>query len=117
MGKIGLGALAISPAEDYLYVVNLLEVNQNPIPTSNPTAANTVEISIPILAVPMENMPHLHLKYYNDKLYVGVTCYEQTSQSAANSAAVVYEMDLNTSNIYQHLFNNLFKGLLERWTL
>lgn len=103
VGKIGLGAMAISPAEDYLYVVNLYRKSIVKIPTNDPTAANTVEISIPNPGCSNGEYAPFALKYYNDKLYVGVTCYEETNQSAANSAAVVYEMDLSTQT-----FTNIF---------
>ncbi|MBK7790272.1 MAG: HYR domain-containing protein [Saprospiraceae bacterium] len=103
VGKLGLGAMAISPAEDYLYVVNLYRKSIVRIPTQNPTAANTVEISIPNPGCSNGEYAPFALKYHNDKLYVGVTCYEETNKSAANSAAVVYELDLSTQN-----FTNIF---------
>ncbi|MBK9743524.1 MAG: hypothetical protein IPO94_11435 [Saprospiraceae bacterium] len=68
VGNIGLGSIVLSPDEKYLYVVNIYNNTLVKIPTSNPTAANTVSYQIP-----GSGIHAFALKYYNNKIYVGVT--------------------------------------------
>ncbi|KXK39636.1 MAG: PKD domain-containing protein [Bacteroidetes bacterium OLB9] len=68
VGKIGLGAIVISPDEKFLYVVNIYNNTLVRIPTVNPTAANTVAYQIP-----GTDIHAFALKYHNDKIYVGTT--------------------------------------------
>ena len=103
VGKYGLGAMVMSPGEDFIYVVNLYNKSIVKIPTVNPNASNIEEISIPNPGCSAGDYAPFALKYYNDKLYVGVTCTEETNHSAANSSAVVYEMDLSSKS-----FTNIF---------
>ena len=68
VGKIGLGAIIISPDEKYLYVVNLFNNTLVRILTQNPTEANTESYQIP-----GDGIHAFALKYYGDKIYVGTT--------------------------------------------
>ena len=68
VGKIGLGAIVISPDEKYLYVVNLHNNTLVRIQTESPTAANTVSYNIPGAGIHA-----FALKYYHDKIYIGTT--------------------------------------------
>lgn len=68
VGKIGLGALVISPDEKYLYVVNLFNNTLVRILVSNPTIGNTQSYQIP-----GSGIHAFALKYHNEKIYVGIT--------------------------------------------
>ena len=68
VGTIGLGSMVISPDEKYLYVVNIYNNTLVRISTTNPTVANTVAYQIPGTGIRA-----FALKYYNNKIYVGIT--------------------------------------------
>ncbi|MBK8625464.1 MAG: DUF11 domain-containing protein [Saprospiraceae bacterium] len=68
VGRIGIGSMVLSPDEKYLYVVNIYNNTIVRVPTVSPTSANTVAYQIPGSGVHA-----FALKYYNDKIYVGLT--------------------------------------------
>jgi uncharacterized repeat protein (TIGR01451 family) len=68
VGKIGLGSMVISPDEKYLYVVNIYNNTIVRVSTENPTLANTISYQIP-----GSGTHAFALKYFNDKIYVGIT--------------------------------------------
>ncbi|MBK9734403.1 MAG: DUF11 domain-containing protein [Saprospiraceae bacterium] len=68
VGKMGLGAMVMSPDEKYLYIVNIYNNTLVKIPTVAPTAANTTSYKIP-----GTGNYAFALKYYNGNIYVGVT--------------------------------------------
>lgn len=91
VGKMGLGALIISPDEKYLYTVNLFNNTLVRIPTVSPTAANTIAFNIPNPNCGGGSARPFALKYHKDKIYVGVTCTADVSLDDNNSSANVYE--------------------------
>lgn len=93
VGKIGLGALEISPDQKLLYTINLYNNTLVVIPTENPKAANTQSYKIPDPGCSHGEYRAFALKMYNNKLYVGVTCTAETAKSDASSSANVYEFD------------------------
>lgn len=110
VGKYGIGAIALDASEEKLYAVNLYNKSLVIMPTTNPTSANTREIVIPNPNCSNGDYAPFGLKYHNDKLYITVTCTEETGLNDVNSAAVVYEFDplLNTfTNIFS---TNYLKG-------
>lgn len=68
VGTIGLGSMVISPDEKYLYVVNIYNNTLVRLSTTSPTVANTVSYQIPGTSIHA-----FALKYYNNKIYVGIT--------------------------------------------
>jgi uncharacterized repeat protein (TIGR01451 family) len=85
VGKIGLGAIVLSPDEKYLYVVNIYNNTLVRIETTNPTAANTRSYNIP-----GAGSFAFALKYYQDKIYVGTT--------VPGDIASVYAFDPSSGN-------------------
>lgn len=68
VGKMGLGSMVISPDGAYLYVVNLYNNTLVRVSTTNPSAANTIKYDIPATGAHA-----FALKYYKDKIYIGIT--------------------------------------------
>ncbi len=110
VGKVGLGSMVITPSEDYLYVVNLYNKSLVKLPTVNPTSSNVEEITIPNPNCSNGEYAPFALKYYNDKIYIGVTCTEETNKSALNSSATVYEFDPVTKNFTNIFSTNYLQG-------
>ena len=97
IGKIGMGDIDVSDNGKYLYVTNLAsqslfkiaidaDNNSNTAPSSGdveifdiPTPCGTTGVSRP-----------WGLKYYNGRLYVGVTCDASLSQSTSDLRAYIY---------------------------
>ncbi len=96
IAKVGLGDLDISTDGAYLYTISLASKKLWRIPTNAPTAANVTSWTIP-------NLPNWDLtkgdyrpfavKYYNNKVYVGLVFDAELSQLKADLAASVYELD------------------------
>jgi uncharacterized repeat protein (TIGR01451 family) len=95
VGKFGIGGLAISPDEKYLYAINLFNNTLVKIPTVLPTAANTVAYNVPNPNCSGGSSRAFALKVHKNKIYVGVTCTADISKSDDDSAAHVYEFDPN----------------------
>ena len=104
VGKIGLGSLILSPDEQYLYTINLNNKSLIKIPTINPTQANTTETIIPNPGCSNGEYVPFALKYYNGKIYIGITCTAETSKLEADSKATVYEYD-PTSATFTNIFS------------
>ncbi|MBK9254632.1 MAG: hypothetical protein IPM42_04025 [Saprospiraceae bacterium] len=109
-GKIGLGSLAISPDEKYLYTVNLYNNTLVRITTSQPTAANTETYQIPNPGCSHGEYAAFALKYQGDKIYVGVTCTAETAKNANQSSANVYEFDPSGKTFNLIFTTNYIKG-------
>jgi uncharacterized protein YjdB len=110
VGKTGLGSMVISPSEEFLYVVNLYNKSLVKLPTVNPTATNVEEITIPNPNCSNGEYAPFALKYFNDKIYIGVTCTEETNHSDFNSMAVVYEFDPEAKTFTNIFSTNYLKG-------
>ena len=95
VGKVGLGDLDISSDEKTLYTISLAskELIQIDIATKNVT-----KYAIPNPGCTDGEMRPMALKYYKQKVYVGVICDASSSQSMADLKATVFEFDGNTFN-------------------
>jgi hypothetical protein len=98
-GKLGMGDLDISDDGSKLYVVNLYEKKIHEITIGNPyvagsslTAANIRTWSIPNPGCSNGEFVPWGLKFYRDKLYVGVTCTGETSGNIADLKGTIYEL-------------------------
>jgi uncharacterized repeat protein (TIGR01451 family) len=88
VGRKGLGAIALSPSEDFLYVVNIEGKSLVKISSSNPTTATTTSYAIPDPGAYQGEYYPFALKYHDGKYYIGVTYAELEDGSAQNSGAV-----------------------------
>jgi hypothetical protein len=116
VGKMSFGDCELSTDGNTLYVVNLFDKKIYVINVANPTSPALITsfaVPNPACAVASEYAP-FGLKYYRDKLYVGVVCTAQSSQpasvgalygqagfdattlSSANLKATVYELNGST---------------------
>jgi len=68
VGKMGLGNLVISADDKWLYTINLNTNQLVKIASTNPSVATTKAVVIPGLGA-----RPFALKFYNDKLYIGIT--------------------------------------------
>jgi uncharacterized repeat protein (TIGR01451 family) len=68
VGKIGLGAIVISPDDKYLYVVNIYNNTLVRIDLANPVSGTTESYQIP-----GEGYHAFALKYHEGKIYAGTT--------------------------------------------
>jgi hypothetical protein len=131
VGKVGLGDVEISDDMNTLYTVNLNTKQLVIMPldaSGNVISQSTVDIPNP--CGDTDNRPFA-LKFYRNKLYVGVTCTEQTNRNLANLQSTVYEFDVdnntfNTTPILTTPLNyakdplyrsatNVFLSTLARW--
>jgi uncharacterized repeat protein (TIGR01451 family) len=110
VGKIGLGALITSPDEKYLYTVNLYNNTLVRLSSVVPTPATTSVWNIPNPGCSHGEYRAFALKYYNDKVYVGVTCTAETAKSATSSSANVYEFDPGKGTFSLVFTTNYIKG-------
>jgi SdrD B-like domain/SprB repeat len=99
IGKIGLGDIDISDDGRFLYVTNLFDKKLYEIDLQNanspimPSASNIRSWSIPNPSCSGGDFHPWATKYYKGKVYVGVVCNAQFSQSAADMNANIYELD------------------------
>ena len=96
VGKVGLGGLEISDDGRFLYVMNLysrrvfqLELNDAANPTS---VVSVVSYAIPDPGCNLGTYRPFALKFYRNKLYIGVVCSAENGGSSNDLGAFVYEM-------------------------
>ena len=112
VGKIGLGAIALSGDEKYLYVVNIYKNEIVKIPTDKSKINEIEEIPVPDPQCVGGYRHTFALKYHDDKLYVGVTCGAEISKNESNSTVTVYEYD-PMLNVFGEIFSTDYpKGYL-----
>ncbi len=112
VGKIGLGAIALTDDEKFLYAVNMYKNELIKIPTDPADFDNIEEIPVPNPQCSGGSMHTFALKYYHDKLYVGVTCGAEVSKDSMDNVAYVYEYN-PISNNFQEIFSTDYpKGYL-----
>lgn len=90
VGKIGLGDLAINDAQTHLYVMALgnRTLYELPLdPAQPPTAANSRSVPVPLnppgCPSPDDVRPFA-LRFYQNSLWVGITCTAESTVDAAN---------------------------------
>ncbi len=96
VGKTGLGAMTISPNGKKLYVINISNNSLVSLNTQNPTDETTEEINIPSHPDYQDKAAYpFALKYYKDKLYIGVTITGEEDGTSSATRAFIYEYDLS----------------------
>jgi len=113
VGKVGLGALIMSPDEQHLFVTNLSNNSVVKIDATNPTAASTSEFMVPDPGCAGGSYRVFALTEENGRIYVGVTCTADMSLNAAQSSANVFEMDPVTGAFNLIFTTNYIKGYWE----
>ncbi len=93
VGRVGLGGLALSIDEKWLYTVNLNNNSLVKISTGNPIAGTTSEFQIPDPGCSDGDYRAFAINNNEGTLYIGVTCTAETSKNANNSSAHVYSFD------------------------
>jgi len=100
VGKISLGGLAISDDETKLYVMNLANRTLYEIPANQtPTTGNIRTSAFPATMPNCTNATDVRpfaVEYYQGQLYVGAVCSAESSASAANLRAYVYQVNPTT---------------------
>ncbi len=128
VGKISFGDIDFSTDGKYLFAVNLNQRTIHKIFTNNPavagttiTAADITTFNIPNPGCTGGTYRPWGLKYFNNKLYIGVVCDGSVGAlgAGANQFAYVYEMDPNTGAATQALTFplNYKKGLAKAITV
>jgi len=96
VGKIGLGGIDVSDDGQFLFVMNLYDrkLYQIALPQdgSRPTATDITAIDIPLTGCTGGEARPFAVKYFGDKVYVGVTCDAQKSQNPNDLKAFVYQI-------------------------
>ena len=104
VGRIGLGGLALSTDENWLYTINLNSNTLVKISTNNPTAGTTTEYQIPDPGCTDGDYRAFAINNNQGDLFVGVTCTAETSQNSQNSSAHVYRFN-TTTEIFDLVFS------------
>lgn len=89
VGKIGFGDLDIAEDFSTLYTVNLAEKTLLSIPVANPSGATTTALPTPANCATVDLRP-FGLGVKDGKVYVGMVCSAESTQSRANLRAYVY---------------------------
>ncbi len=102
IGKVGLGDMDISDDGKYLFVMNLysrkvfrLELNDAYNPTS---VVSVTSYDVPATTCTNGEYRPWGMKFYRDKLYVGVVCSGENGGTTANLTASVYELTNPTAS-------------------
>ena len=98
VGTIGLGALDVDDYNDYMYVTNLFNNTIVKIDINNPVESTTQSFVVPNPGCSFNDYRVFAVKYYQDELYVGVTCTAETSLDEDDTNMHVYRMDINSGN-------------------
>lgn len=105
VGKTGLGGMEISPNGKKLYIINISNNSLVSLNTNNPSDETTEEIIIPTHPNYTNQAAYpFAIKYYNDKLYIGVTITGEEAGNSSATRAFIYEYDLDTQT-----FNVVFE--------
>jgi hypothetical protein len=103
VGKAGLGGLALSSDEKTIYTVNLFERTLVKINIGYPikaagtiTAGDVQSFPIPSASATGGVLRPFALDFYKGKVYVGAVATAETSNSAADLKAYVFEFDVAT---------------------
>lgn len=98
-GKVGMGGVQLSRFQDTLFLVNLYDKKLYSFCVGKPlTAPHTLaDANVKSYTIPHPNCSNNEfvpwaLKYYRNKLYVGVVCTAETSQKKEDVKAAIYEL-------------------------
>ena len=117
-GKFGLGALVLSPDEQWLYTINLSDNTLVKLSSTNPRAETTTITPIPDPGCSNGDNRGFALVFRGNDLYVGTTCTAETSylngvlpsDLEEESAANVYKYTPETDNWTLEFTTNYIKG-------
>ena len=111
VGKVGIGAIALSGNEKTLYMVNLYDRKLYSIfvgiPANTPSASSVKSYAIPNPCSNGDYRPW-GVKEYQGNLYLGVVCTNETSQDSTTISGTIYKFDPKTeqfSVFYQFPLN------------
>ena len=98
VGKTSLGGMALADDESRLFVMNL---ENKTLYALNPTtgaslASQAVPTPTGTIACPTADVRPFAVKYYRGNVYVGMVCSAESTQSAANLRAYVYQVNPTT---------------------
>ncbi len=110
VGKIGIGAIALSDDEKYLYAVNIHKNELVKIPLDKSKFSEIEEIAVPNPNCKGGLMHTFALKSYKGKLYIGVTCGAEFSKKESESEVFIYEYNPVTGDFAQIFETNYSKG-------
>lgn len=101
VGKLSLGGMDISASGEYLYVMSLNDRKLYEIKIPSDTARRPAQSDIKAFVVPDPgckggNYRPFAVKVFGGKIYVGVVCDAELSQSARDLTATVFELDPGT---------------------
>ena len=120
-GKRGIGDIDISDDGSKLFIVNLFERKVHEITIGNPavagntlTSANVRSWSIPHPGCSNGDFVPWGLKFYKDKLYVGIVCTGETSQNWNDLVATVYELNPATG-VFTNVISTTTFPNTQRW--
>lgn len=98
-GKVGMGGVQLSRFQDTLFLINLYDkklysfcVGKPLVAPANMAAANVKSYTIPHPNCSNNEFVPWALKYYRNKLYIGVVCTAETSQKKEDVKAAIYEL-------------------------
>ncbi len=98
-GKVGMGGVQLSRFQDTLFLVNLYDKKLYSFCVGKPLAApaNMAAANVKSYTIPHPNCSNNEfvpwaLKYYRNKLYIGVVCTAETSQKKEDVKAAIYEL-------------------------
>jgi uncharacterized repeat protein (TIGR01451 family) len=98
-GKAGMGGVQLSRFQDTLFLINLYDKKLYSFCVGKPLAApaNMAAANVKSYTIPHPNCSNGEfvpwaLKYYRNKLYIGVVCTAETSQKKEDVKAAIYEL-------------------------
>jgi uncharacterized repeat protein (TIGR01451 family) len=100
-GKVGMGGVQLSRYQDTLFMVNLYDKKLYSFHVNKPLAAprTLAEANVKSYTIPNPNCSNgdfapWALKYYRNKLYLGLVCTAETSQKKEDLKGIIYEFSL-----------------------
>jgi hypothetical protein len=93
IGKVSLGGIDISDNGEVLYVMNLYDRNLYAISKLNQSNPTIEKITLPNPKFKGGEFRPFAVKYYEQKVYIGMVCDAEISQKSEDLKAVVYEYD------------------------
>lgn len=98
-GKVGMGGVQLSRFQDTLFLINLYDKKMYSFLANKPLSApaSKEEAKVKSYTIPHPNCSNNEfapwaLKYYRNKLYIGVVCTAETSQKKEDLIGAIYEM-------------------------
>ncbi|MEZ4902377.1 MAG: SdrD B-like domain-containing protein [Spirosomataceae bacterium] len=110
-GKVGMGGVQLSRFQDTLFLINLYDKKLYSFLANKPLSvpASKEAAMVKSYTIPHPNCSNNEfapwaLKYYRNKLYIGVVCTAETSQKKEDLKGAIYELSFN---------DHIFKKALE----